>query len=215
MKISDIERPKRDIKGINPIQDFKEVLKRGIAPRRWLLFISMHMFTWAIINTFRYPYAYEIKGANQFIIGGITTTMIITEAIFSVPLGRITDRIGRKKMFFLLSPIYSLANIVLIFAPSSSWLIFAGLLMGFRMLSYFAFGSMTPELVPRECVGRWRGIIGFVTGLVTIPAPIIGGYIWEHLGASWVLIIPTLIDLFVVLPLLYTVPETLNRKIPT
>lgn len=39
-----------------------------------------------------------------------------------------------------------------------------------------------------------------------------GGYIWEHLGPAWVFMIPTLIDLLVRLPLIYTIPETLHRK---
>jgi MFS family permease len=82
--------------------------------------------------------------------------------------------------------------------------------MGFRMLGYFAYGSMTPELVPRDCLGRWRGLIGLFTGLASIPAPIIGGYIWEHLGPEWVFIIPTLIDLLILMPILHSVPETLN-----
>ena len=72
--------------------------------------------------------------------------------------------------------------------------------------------SMTPELVPRDCIGRWRGIIGFFTGLVSIPAPIIGGFIWEHLGPEWVFIIIVAIDLVIRMPLLYTVPETLDRN---
>jgi len=54
--------------------------------------------------------------------------------------------------------------------------------------------------------------LGLVTGLAAIPAPAIGGLVWEHLGPEWVFIIPTLIELSVRLPLLYTVPETLSRK---
>lgn len=214
-KVTEIDRPKREIIVTNPLHDFTEVFQRGVAPKRWLLFLSLTSFTQMIINTFRYPFVYEVKGADQFIIGGITTTMILTEAVFSTPLGRLTDKIGRKKMFYIITPLFSLANIVLVLASSSGWLILAGLLMGFRMLGYFAYGSMTPELVPRDCLGRWRGLIGLFTGLVSIPAPIIGGYIWEHLGPAWVFIIPTLIDLFIVIPLLHTVPETLNRNLET
>jgi len=211
-KVTEIDRPRREIRFINPLHDFKDVFQRGIAPKRWLLFLSITSFTQMIISTFRYPFAYEMKGADQFVIGGITTTMILTEAVFSTPLGRITDKIGRKKMFYIITPLFSLANIVLILASSSEWLLLSGFLMGFRMLGYFAYGSMTPELVPRDCLGRWRGLIDLFTGLVSIPAPIIGGYIWEHLGPSWVFIIPTLIDLFVVIPILITVPETLTRN---
>jgi len=45
----------------------------------------------------------------------------------------------------------------------------------------------------------------------TIPAPIIGGYIWENLRPEWVSMIPVLIDLPMRLPILSTVTETLNR----
>lgn len=212
MKVTEIERSERDMSATSPLQDFAEVFRRGTATKRWLLFLSLRMFTSTIITTFMYPFAHEMKGADPFIIGGFTTAMILTEAIFATPFGRLTDRIGRKKMVFLLTPMFSLANIVLVFAPSPHWLLLAGFLMGFRMLSLFAIGSMTPELVPRECIGRWRGLIGLFTGLVSIPAPIIGGYIWAHLGPAWVFIIPTLIDLLVRLPLIHTVPETLHRK---
>lgn len=169
------------------------------------------MFTGTMMITFRYPYAFEVKGASQFIIGGIATAMILTEAVFSTPFGRLADKIGRKKTFYLLTPLFCMSNILFIFAPSPVYLILAGLLLGFRMIAGFAYGSMTPELVPMDCIGRWRGMIGLFTGLAAIPAPIIGGLIWEHLGPEWVFIIPTLIDLFIRLPLLSTVPETLKK----
>ena len=212
LKMTEIARPNRELKKMSPIGDFQEVFQRGTAVKRWLLFLSLNMFTATLMTPFRYPYAHEMKGAGPFIIGGITMAMILTEAIFSTPLGRLADKIGRKKTSYLITPIFCLANLLFVFAPSPGYLLLAGLLMGFRMLSMFAYGSMTPELVPRECIGRWRGLLGLCTGLVSIPAPIMGGLIWEHLGPGWVFIIPTLIDLFVRLPLLYTVPETLNRE---
>jgi MFS family permease len=211
LKMTEMERPKREEESLNPIEDFREVFRRGTATKRWLLFISLNAFTQTMIDPFRYPYAHEVKVAGPFIISGITTAMILTEALFAAPLGRVTDRIGRKKMFYMLTPIYSLSYVIYAFAPSPEWLLVAGFLMGFRMLSYVAYGAMTPELVPRDCIGRWRGIIGLCLGLATIPAPIIGGLIWENLGPLWVFIIPIAIDIFVRMPLLSTVPETLNR----
>lgn len=212
LKMTEMERPRREEESLNPIDDFKEVFRRGTATKRWLLFISLNTFTQTMIDPFRYPYAHEVKGAGPFIISGITTAMILTEALFAAPLGRVTDRIGRKKMFYMLTPIYCLSYVIYAFAPSPEWLLVAGFLMGFRMLSYVAYGAMTPELVPRDCIGRWRGIIGLCLGIATIPAPIIGGLVWENLGPFWVFIIPIVIDLSMRMPLLFTVPETLNRN---
>lgn len=212
LKVTEVIRPKRESKTINPIVDFKEVFQRGTAVRRWLLFLSLNLFTSSMMIPFRYPFAHEVKGAGPFIIGGFTTAMILTEAVFSTPLGRLADKLGRKRLFYLLTPFFCSANIMFIISPSPEWLLLAGFLLGFRMVTMYAYGSMTPELVPSDCIGRWRGLIGLFTGLATIPAPIIGGLIWEQLGPHWVFIIPTLIDLFIRLPILYTVPETLKRK---
>ena len=211
-KLTDVKRQFTRKASINPIEDFREVFRRGTATKRWLLFLATNMFTMTMMMPFRNPFAYEIKGAGPFIIGGITTAMILTEAIFAAPLGRLADRIGRKKMFYMLTPMYCLSYVILVFAPSPSWLLLAGLLMGFKMLSYVAYGAMTPELVPGDCIGRWRGLIGLCNGLASIPGPIVGGLIWEHLGPAWVFIIPIFIEIFIRMPLLYSVPETLHNS---
>ena len=210
--LTDIERPNNIPKKVDILKEFREVFERGTATKRWLFFQSINMFTMTMLVIFRYPYVYEVKGASQYIIGGIATAMLITEAIFSTIIGRIADKVGRKKAFYILIPLFSAANIMLILAPSPNWLIFTGFLMGFRMIASFSYGSMTPELVPPECLGRWRGLIGLFSGLACIPAPIIGGLIWERFGPEWVFITITVIDLFVRTPLLATVPETLNNQ---
>ena len=210
--LTDVERPNSEPKGLDVAAEFGEVFRRGTAVKRWLLFQSFNMFTATMLSTFRYPYIYDVKGASQYIIGGVATATLVTEALFSTVIGRFADKVGRKKAFYILIPLFSAANIALILAPTPGWLLFAGLLMGFRMIATFSYGSMTPELVPPECLGRWRGLIGLFTGLACIPAPIIGGLIWERLGPEWVFITITAIDLLVRTPLLYSVPETLNNQ---
>jgi len=212
LKLTEVVRPRLEAKKTNPLEGFREVFRQGTATKRWLIFISLNMFTGSMLAPFRYPFAYEVKGAGPFIIGGITTAMILTEALFAVPIGRLADRIGRKKIYYMLTPVYCFAYLLFAFAPSSGWLIVGGFLMGFRMITGVTGSAMTPELVPKKFIGRWRGIIGLCTGLITIPAPIIGGLVWEHLGPEWVFIIPVFIDILIRLPILSTVPETLNRK---
>ncbi len=209
--LTDIERPNKIPKKVDFMKEFGEVFERGTAVKRWILFQSINMFTMTMLVTFRYPYIFDIKGASQYIIGGMATTMLITEAIFSTVIGRFADKVGRKKAFYILIPLFSAANLVMVYAPTPNWLLLAGFFMGFRMIASFSYGSMTPELVPPECMGRWRGLIGFFSGLACIPAPIIGGLIWENLGPEWVFITITAIDLLVRTPLLYMVPETLKK----
>jgi len=69
---------------------------------------------------------------------------------------------------------------------------------------------MTLELVPVKQMGKWSGLIGLFQGLVTIPAPILGGLIWDHLNPMYVFLIPIGVDFLLKLPLLATIPETLR-----
>lgn len=72
------------------------------------------------------------------------------------------------------------------------------------------FVAVTPLMVnrvPIDCIGRWRGILGMFNGLASIAAPIIGGYIWEVLGPSYLFLIPVMINILVRIPILTTVPE--------
>jgi MFS family permease len=73
---------------------------------------------------------------------------------------------------------------------------------------------MTMELVPVEQQGKWSGLLGLFAGLLTIPAPIIGGLIWRELGPVYVFLIPIALDLALRVPLLSTVPETLRGPSP-
>jgi MFS family permease len=212
-RLTEIAREKRD-EHRSVINGFKKVFQQGTTVKRWLLFLSVGMFTGNMMTAFRYPYAYEVKGATTFILSGIATASILTEAAFSTPFGRIADKIGRKKTFYLLTPFFCSANLLFALTPAPIYLLLAGFLLGFRMMAGVVVSSITPELMPREYLGRWRGVLGLFSGLAAIPAPVIGGLIWEHMGPEWVFIIPTLIELTIRLPLLYTVPETLNNPTP-
>jgi len=163
-----------------------------------------------MMTAFRYPYAYEVKGSTPIILGGIATATLLTEAAFATPFGRFADKIGRKKTFYLLTPFFCSANLLFVLAPSPIYLLVAGFFLGFRMISGVVYSAITPELMPRTYLGRWRGVLGLFSGLAAIPAPIVGGLIWEHVGPEWVFVIPTLIEVFVRLPLLHSVPETLH-----
>jgi hypothetical protein len=48
--------------------------------------------------------------------------------------------------------------------------------------------------------------------LVSIPAPVVGGIVWERIGPEYVFLIPIALDLIVGLPLLVTMPETLHAR---
>jgi MFS family permease len=135
---------------------------------------------------------------------------VVAQLVFGIPVGRLADRVGRKRVVYLLAPLWYASNLFLAFSPGPIALVLSAALLAFYNISTGATSAMTLELLPLEQQGRWGGLLSLFTGLVTIPAPIIGGLIWRELGPMYVFIVPIVFDLFLRVPLLATVPETLG-----
>ena len=140
----------------------------------------------------------------------MATATVVAKLVFGIPLGRLADRIGRKRIVFLLTPLWYASNLLLAFSPGPITLVLSSALLAFYTISSGATSAMTMELLPLEQQGRWGGLLGLFAGLLTIPAPIIGGLIWRELGPIYVFLIPIVFDLVFRIPLLATVPETLE-----
>jgi MFS family permease len=181
---------------------------------KWIVFYTVSMFTMSLVTPFWYPFASEIKMADQYIIGGMATIGIIITTLLATPIGRFADKIGRKKIYYLLNPIVALSYLSIILVPVGypEILMIPALLKGFNMvIRIVILGSMTAELVSPRYIGRFRGLIGLFGGLAGIIAPIFGGIVWETFGPSYVFAIAFFLDIFFALPLMTRIPETLRK----
>ncbi|MBO3804182.1 MAG: MFS transporter [Candidatus Brockarchaeota archaeon] len=190
------------------VGDYREVFRRGKALRRWIAFIAASYFSTGMVSPFVQLFAYEVKGADQFIIGSMTTAGLVIQVLFSASMGGFANRIGRKNIIYLVEPLYCASLLALVFAPSPEYLVISSVLGGFRTIAeYVATDPLQVELVPIDCRGRWRGIVGLFGGLASIPAPIVGGMIWEKMGPNYLIFTSMLLGLFVRIPILATIPE--------
>lgn len=208
------ERVRATGAGANPgfIGGFRQLFEGEAPLRRWLVISSLTWLPMAMTAPFLQLFAHQAKGADQYLLGVMTTATILARLLFGIPLGRLADRIGRKKVIYLLTPLWYASNLLLVFSFNSVTLILAGALQTFYAISAGITGAMTLELVPVEQMGKWSGLIGLFQGLVTIPAPILGGLMWKNLGPVYVFLIPIVIDLLLKIPLLTTIPETLGHR---
>lgn len=187
---------------------YREVFQRGNALKRFIAYSVVSTIIMQIVTPFTMPFAYEIKQADPFILGWMSTAQLVIQVLFSAPLGRIADRIGGKKVIFMTEPLFWMSMVILAFAPSPEFLIISSILGGFRMVAnYVAVTPLTVARVPIDCIGRWRGVLGLFGGLASIPAPIIGGVIWEAVGPHYLILLPVAISILVKIPILTTIPE--------
>jgi MFS family permease len=212
-QLREIERLKESGEHSSFFGGLLDVFKQG-SVSKWLVFYTVSMFTTSLITPFWYPFASEIKLADQYIIGGMATIGILITTLLATPMGRLADKIGRKKIYYFLNPIVALSYLSIILVPVGSpvVLMIPALLKGFNMVVRIVIlGSMTAELVSPMYIGRFRGLLGLFGGLAGIIAPIFGGIVWETFGPSYVFAIAFSLDIFLALPLMTRIPETLRK----
>lgn len=212
--------PKKDTAGSKEtgfIQDFRDLFKGEKWLKRWIILMSIRNFGIRIAMPFIPLWIVNVKGADPYILGIMGTLGTIIGVLLQIPVGRLSDTIGRKKVYFLLRPISYVGTALLILAPSPEYLFLVGLLGvglmgGIGGVSFTTFITMHYEMVPKEKMGRWYGING-ILNIISFPASLLGGYLWQQGFMIEVLVLPLVLEALFVIPILITVPDTLGRNI--
>jgi len=169
----------------------------------------------AMVLPFTQPFAHEVKGADQYVLGAMVTGFAVAPLVLGIPIGRLADKIGRKKVLYFTIPLVWASSLMLIWAPNSGFLITAGILQGFIYVSGVIQGAMSFELVPAEQMGKWMGIIRFFRMLLAAGAAYLAGVVWDNIGPQYLFLIVIALDLFIRIPLLIGMPETLGLQMST
>jgi MFS family permease len=196
-------------------RDISQVFKQGHNLKRWLLITCVGTLPLYMLLPFVQPFAHEVKGADQYVLGAMVTAYAVAPLVFGIPAGRLADKIGRKKVIYLTMPLVWAFSLMLIWAPSSGFLIGAGVLQGFIYVGGVVMGAMTFELVPADQMGRWMGIVRFFGLLLAAGAVYLAGVIWDKVGPQYLFLSVIAFDLLIRIPLLIGMPETLGLRVGT
>jgi MFS family permease len=192
------------------LKDISQVLKGGKHLKKWLVIASVSQLPLGMVFPFTQVFAHQIKGGNEFILGAMVTGSALASIVFAIPLGRLADRIGRKRVLYITIPLFWLSNLILILAPSQLLLVVAGILQGFYFIGAPITGAIEREMVPPEQMGRWVGINRFFKMVLSAILALSAGVIWDRIGPQYIFILFVGIDLLIRLPLLIGMPETLH-----
>jgi EmrB/QacA subfamily drug resistance transporter len=121
--------------------------------------------------------------ADGITLGWIVTAYQLTAAMFLVPLGKIADIKGRKRVFQIGMWIFALASLLLALAPSSSVMIALRAVQGLGGAMVFGTGvALLTSVYPAEKRGRALGInVAAVYSGLSL-GPFIGGFLTQQLG---------------------------------
>ena len=129
----------------NPLDGLSQVFQQGQNLKRWLVISTLNFVPMGMVLPFSQVFAHEVKGADQYVLGAMVTGMALTSLVLGIPIGRLADKIGRKKVLYFAIPFVYASSLMLIWAPSPGFLIGAGVLQGFP--STYPFG---PEVLTQN-----------------------------------------------------------------
>jgi EmrB/QacA subfamily drug resistance transporter len=117
------------------------------------------------------------------VMSWVNTVYFLAVAMAQVPMGRLADIYGRKKLYLLGVTISVLASIAGAFANSTAVLIVSRAFQGIGAgMTFNTIIAILTSVFPSETRGRALGIsmAGTYGGLIF--GPIVGGYLTEHFG---------------------------------
>jgi MFS family permease len=121
-------------------------------------------------------------------IAGIFAMLIAFNFVYTVismPAGKLSDRIGRRRIILAGWALYVLTYLGLAVARSAVHIVILYILYGaYYGLSYGTAKAMVADWVPPQSRGMAYGTYNAVLGLTDLPASLIAGILWSGVG-TW------------------------------
>lgn len=122
-------------------------------------------------------------GMQAVSMSWISMGFTLTSAIFMVPLSKLADIIGRKKIFLIGNIIFTLSTAVCMLAVSGESLIIARAFQGLGSAMFYSTGmAILTSVFPIKERGKAIGYTVSAVYLGLSAAPVIGGFLTQYLG---------------------------------
>ncbi|UCG45427.1 MAG: MFS transporter [Candidatus Bathyarchaeota archaeon] len=166
------------------------------------------MFRW-----FTALYVNDVVGVTNFDWGLVNTVSIAVTIICGFPLGKLVDRIPRKKGVLLAYVIFMPSTVLFILSRSFVQLLLVFIMFGVGgCLIGPAYSALQADMIPKEKRGRIMGTIGTLNVLATVPASALAGLLYD-LGPAYPFAFSLSLGIVVSLIVLFAVKEPEKREV--
>ena len=165
---------RRIFKGLN-LKDFDKNF-------RLFLFLSALFALGSFSYSFLLIYAKEF-GFEIIFVPVLYLIFTIFAALFSLPFGKLSDRIGRKKVLFISYALWGLVCLGFIFLHSYIAILFVFVIYGMHRAGMETVQkTFVCELAPVEFRATGLGGFQMIIGLCALPASLIAGIFWDNIS---------------------------------
>ncbi len=169
------------------------------------------------------------NSSNSFLIlraksTGFTTVSVILlyfiyniiASLLSIPLSRLSDKVGRKKLLVPGYLTFSLCYFGFAFASTAVMMVVVFVIYGiYTAMISGVERAFVAEVAPSDLKGTMLGLHSTIVGLALLPASIIAGLLWDNFGVVTPFIFGACMSLLAALLLLFYMknPQTAKQRI--
>lgn len=176
------------------------------------LVIFMDMAIYGLLIPVFPEYAPRL-GVDESVIGvifGIYAAMLL---VFSIPMGLLSDRVGRRPLIVAGMILLALATALFGFSTTVEHLIIARTVQGISAAATWSAGlALLAESCDPSRLGEKMGITLSAVGFGTVIGPVLGGLLFEYLGYTATFLVPAALVAAVGLAVLAVPMRTCRQK---
>jgi multidrug resistance protein len=150
-------------------------------------------------------YALELEGATPFLVGVIVGGYALTQAIFQVPFGTMSDKVGRKPTILFGLIIFLVGSLVCAYSTDIYTLMFGRFLQGAGAIGSVVT-AMIADLVEEKTRGHAMAIMGGFIAMSFAVAMALGPVVASHYGISAIFFITAVLAIVAIVVLFVKVP---------
>lgn len=143
---------------------------------------------------------------NAVTMSWVTMAFLLSSAVFLIPIGKLADIYGRKRIFLTGNIVLALASLLAVIAPNGATLIALRVVQGIGSSMMFATGiALITSVFPPNARGRAIGMNVTAVYIGLSAAPVIGGFMIDALGWRSLFYIPALLGIPAVIAAMVTI----------
>lgn len=138
-----------------------------------------------IVSTALPRIASDLNGLNK--LSWVVTAYLITSAVVTPLYGKISDQLGRKKLFQIAIVIFLIGSALCGLSQNMDQLIFFRALQGIGAGGLMALVfAIIGDIIPPRQRGRYQGYFGGVWAVSSIAGPLLGGFLTTDFSWRWI-----------------------------
>ena len=172
------------------LRSYTVALKEGLAVFRRLSrslsflasVVAMSGFGFSAVYPFMPVYAIRELSVDKVLWGLMLTTVPITTVAFSIPAGKLIDKVGRKRPLLIAIASYALSACLFVVGGTPLLLSSLALVGAGSVMSQASFSSLMADLTPVTDRGKVSASFNFITSIAMALGSFAGGLLYERVS---------------------------------